>query len=172
MVAVTYAQGSIFHNGEKGMMTMLTYSRKRPVLKNCPLCGKLYADAGSGVCQKCYNAYRDYEVEIKKYVEANPNCSAGDIVKGTGAPLAVASKMIQSGQFAMKGRITYPCSRCGKLIVTGVYCASCQQKIQEATANANRIARDNDRKYLLGKKKEKEKEKSSSLNILKILRGK
>ena len=165
-------QGSNFQAGEKGMIAMLTYNRKRPVLKNCPLCGKLFADAGSGVCQKCYNSYRDYELEIKKYVEANPNCSAGDIVKGTGAPLAVASKMIQSGQFAMKGRISYPCSRCGKLIHTGVYCAACQQKVQEATANANRIANAQDRKYLLSKKKEKEKEKSSSLNILKILRGK
>lgn len=172
MRIVTYMQGSNTYTGEKGMITMLTYSRKRPVLKNCPLCGKLYADEGSGVCQKCYNAYRDYELEIKQFVEANPNCSAGDIVKGTGAPLAVASKMIQSGQFAMKGKISYPCSRCGKLIMSGVYCPSCQQKIQEATANANRIARDHERKYLTGKKKEKEKEKSSSLNILKILRGK
>ncbi len=148
------------------------YSKNRPVLKNCPICGKLYADAGSGACQKCYNAYRDYELEIKKFVEANPNCNANDIVKNTGAPLAIASKMIQSGQFAMSGRIAYPCSRCGKLINVGVYCSACQQAVQQATANANRIARTNERKYLLGKKKEKEKEKSSTLNILKILRGK
>lgn len=153
------------------MINMLTYqSRKRPVLKNCPLCGKLFADSGSGVCQKCYNAYRDYEVEVKKYVEAHPNCSARDIVKETGAPLVVASQMIQHGQFAMSGKIAYPCSRCGKLINTGVYCSACQQAVQAATANANRIAHDNERKYLLGKKKSKDK--SSGLNILKILRGK
>ena len=151
---------------------MLTYKSKRPVLKNCPLCGKLFADTGSGCCQKCYNAYRDYENEVKNYVEANPNCSVRDIVKHTGAPLVVASKMIQSGQFAMKGHISYPCSLCGKLILKGVYCPSCQQKIQAATANANRISRENEeRKYLLGKKK-KEKGKDSGLNILKILRGK
>lgn len=146
------------------------YSKNRPVLKNCPICGKLYADAGSGACQKCYNAYRDYELEIKKFVEANPNCNAGDIVKHTGAPLAIASKMIQSGQFAMSGKVTYPCSRCGKLIHVGVYCAECQQAVQQATSNANRVAKENERKYLLGKKKEKEK--SGGLNILKILRGK
>lgn len=151
---------------------MLTYqSKRRPVLKNCPLCGKLYADTGAGCCQKCYNAYRDYELEIKKYVEANPNCTAGDIVKHTGAPLAVASKMIQSGQFAMSGRISYPCSRCGKLIFSGVYCAACQQKVQEATANANRVAREKDRKYLLNKK-DKDKDKNSGLNIIKVLWGK
>lgn len=146
------------------------YSKNRPVLKNCPICGKLYADEGSGACQKCYNAYRDYELEIKKFVEANPNCSARDIVKNTGAPLAIASKMIQNGQFAMSGKVAYPCSRCGKLINTGVYCAACQQAVQQASANANRLARTTERKYLLGKKKDKEK--SSGLNILKILRGK
>ena len=118
---------------------MITYSSKnRPVLKNCPLCGKLFADTGAGTCQKCYNAYRDYELEVKKYVEANPNCSARDIVKNTGAPLAVASKMIQSGQFAMNGKLAYPCSRCGKLIKAGVYCSECQQAIQQATDETNR----------------------------------
>ena len=104
-------------------------------------------------------------------MEANPNCTAGDIVKHTGAPLAVASKMIQSGQFAMSGRISYPCSRCGKLIFSGVYCAACQQKVQEATANANRVAREKDRKYLLNKK-DKDKDKNSGLNIIKVLWGK
>lgn len=152
-------------------MKMLTYhSKNRPVLKNCPLCGKLYADTGAGTCQKCYNAYRDYEVEIKKYVEANPNCSAGDIVKHTGAPLAVASKMIQNGQFAISGKIKYPCSRCGKLIQTGIYCYECQQMIQQATANANRLAREKERMHAAARKKKEEK--SSGLNILKILRGK
>lgn len=151
---------------------MITYQNKnRPVLKNCPLCGKLYADTGSGACQKCYNAYRDYEVEIKNFVEANPNCSARDIVKHTGAPLAIASKMIQSGQFAMSGKLAYPCSRCGKLIKAGVYCHECQQTIQQAAANANRVAREPERKYLTGKKKDGGK-KSTGLNILKILRGK
>ena len=146
------------------------YSKNRPVLKNCPICGKLYADAGSGACQKCYDTYRNYELEIKKFVEANPNCNANDIVKNTGAPLAIASKMIQSGQFAMSGRITYPCSRCGKLIHTGVYCYECQQAIQQATANANRIAQESQqRKYLTSKKK---KDKDSGLNIIRILRGK
>ncbi len=151
---------------------MITYqSKNRPVLKNCPLCGKLYADTGSGACQKCYNAYRDYELEVKKFVEANPNCSARDIVKNTGAPLAVASKMIQNGQFAMSGKIAYPCSRCGKLIKAGVYCSECQQKIQQATANANRLAREREQKFHSAKKKDSGS-KSSSLNILKILRGK
>lgn len=145
------------------------YSKNRPVLKNCPICGKLYADAGSNACQKCYNAYREYEMEIKKFVEANPNCTAGDIVKHTGAPLAIASKMIQSGQFAMSGRITYPCSRCGKLIFSGVYCSACQQAVQQATANANRLAQEKQRKYLTGKKKS---DKESGLNIIKLLRGK
>lgn len=152
------------------MITMKTYySKNRPVLKNCPICGKLYADAGSGACQKCYDAYRNYEEEIRNFVEANPNCTAGDIVKKTGAPLAIASKMIQSGQFAMSGRIAYPCSRCGKLINTGVYCSSCQQAVQQATANANRLAQEARRKYLTSKKKS---EKESGLNIIKLLRGK
>jgi len=152
---------------------MITYSSKnRPVLKNCPLCGRLYADTGSGACQKCYNAYRDYELEVKKFVEANPNCSARDIVKNTGAPLAVASKMIQSGQFAMNGKIAYPCSRCGKLIKAGVYCSECQQAIQQATANANRIARERERERFHANKKKESGKKSTGLNILKILRGK
>lgn len=153
------------------MITMFTYNRKRPVLKNCPICEKLFTDTGTGVCHKCFDTYRSYEQKVKEYVTAHPHCSAQDIVKDTGIPLTVTSQMIQNGQFLMSGRITYPCSSCGKPIHSGVYCPVCQKKIQEATANAHRIATDQERKYLLAKKKKKEDAKSSGLNILKILRG-
>ena len=70
----------------------------------------------------------------------------------------------------MNGKLAYPCSRCGKLIKAGVYCSECQQAIQQATANANRMAKERER-FHAGKKKESGK-KSTGLNILKILRGK
>ena len=153
------------------MMNMLTSNRKG-VLRNCPICEKLFSDTGIGVCQKCYDKMRDYENQINDFVKTHPHCTVKDIVKQTKIPLRFATNMINKGQFVAGGKISYPCSRCGKAITSGLYCGSCMAKVHEATITAKKLEAERrvkdeqeriKRKYL--------QKKESGLNILKILRG-
>ncbi len=143
------------------------------VLRNCPLCGKLFSDTGFGYCQKCYDKSREYEQQINEFVKAHPHCTLKDIVKNTNIPMKVATNMINKGQFVAGGKISYPCSRCGRPITTGLYCNSCMELVHKATANAKRLEAERLQKAeqeRIKKKFAKERE-ASGLNILKILRG-
>lgn len=154
------------------MINMLKTQNRKGVLRNCPLCGKLFSDTGFGYCQKCYDKSREYENKINEFVKENPHCTVRDIVRQTKIPMHVATNMINKGQFMAGGKISYPCSRCGKAITSGLYCGSCMAKVHEAAITAKKLEAERrvkeeqeriKRKYL--------KKKESGLNILKILRG-
>ena len=155
------------------MITMLRTSNHAGVLRNCPICEKLFTDTGMGVCQKCYDKMRDYENQINDFVKTHPHCTVKDIVRQTKVPLRFATNMINKGQFVAGGKISYPCSRCGKAITTGLYCGSCMSLVHEATANAKKLEAERKIKAEQDRIRKKYAEKKSSgLNILKILRGK
>ena len=155
------------------MISMIKSNNKRPVLRNCPICERLFADTGFGACQNCYDKMRDYENQINEYVKAHPHCTVKDIAKNTNIPLKFATNMISKGQFVAGGKISYPCSRCGKAITSGLYCSSCMDLVHKATANAKRLEIERRQKEEQERIKKKfEKKRTSALNILKILRGK
>jgi len=154
------------------MMTMIKSTTRKGVLRNCPLCGKLFSDTGIGYCQKCYDKSREYENKINDFVKEHPNCTLRDIARQTKVPLHVASSMVNKGQFLAGGKISYPCSRCGKAITSGLYCGSCMALVHEATANAKK--KETERRIKEEQERIKRKylqKKESGLNILKILRG-
>ncbi|WP_295156516.1 hypothetical protein [Selenomonas sp. AE3005] len=152
---------------------MIRTQTPKGVLRNCPLCGKLFSDTGFGYCQKCYDKSREYENQINEFVKAHPHCTIKDIVKQTKIPMHIATSMINKGQFIAGGKISYPCSRCGRMITTGLYCSNCMDLVHQATANAKRLEIERRQKEEQARIKKKfEKERTSGLNILKILRGK
>ena len=155
------------------MMNMLTTNGRKGTLRNCPVCGKLYTDTGAGVCPKCYDKLRDYENQIKEFVKTHPHGTVREIVRETKVPLRYASKMIRTGQFIAGGKISYPCSRCGKAITSGLYCSECMALVQKAAITAKKLEAERKAKEEQERIKKKFAEKKSSgLNILKILRGK
>ncbi len=154
------------------MTIMLKSNSRNGVLRNCPLCGKLFSDTGFGYCQKCYDKSREYENKINDFVKEHPNCTLRDIARQTKIPLHVASSMVNKGQFMAGGKISYPCSRCGKAITSGLYCGTCMSLVHQATVKAKQL--ENERRAQEEQERIKRKylkKKESSLNILRILRG-
>lgn len=98
----------------------------KPTLKNCPLCGKLFTDTGLGLCVSCYQQKDDLEKKVTEYVREHPRVTINKIVEDTGVDVKIVKEMVHRGQFITSGvQVTYPCSRCGRLINDGLYCPEC-----------------------------------------------
>ncbi len=101
-------------------------------IKNCPMCGKLFADNGTRVCMDCYDKIKAKEAEVINYVRDNPGSKIPEIVEATGAPEGMIKKMIREGRFEQIGvKMSYPCEKCGAPIITGKICQSCQEEVHK-----------------------------------------
>lgn len=109
-------------------------------LRNCPVCGRLFTDMGTGVCNHCYEEQRETERTVIEYVRQHPNTTVAEICEETGAPLKLITNMVQRGQFLdTGGQILYPCKSCGKPIAQGKYCVDCLGKLnKEIQASSER----------------------------------
>ena len=101
-------------------------------IKNCPMCGKLFADTGHRVCMDCYEKILEKEAEVVNYVRDNPGSKIPEIVEATGATEGMIKKMIREGRFEQIGvKMSYPCEQCGNPIITGKICQSCQEELHK-----------------------------------------
>ena len=104
-----------------------------PKLKNCPICGKVFVDSGTGVCRDCYEEMQKMETTVLEYVRDHPKCKVQEIVEATGAKEKLVIRMIKQGRFIQSGcEISYPCEKCGKPIFRGKYCEECQKNLRQA----------------------------------------
>ena len=47
-------------------------------LRNCPICGKLFTDAGLGICPRCYDKRREEEKKIMDLINAEKDKNASE----------------------------------------------------------------------------------------------
>ena len=100
-------------------------------IKNCPMCGRLFADNGARVCPDCYDKIQKKEAEVINYVRDNPKSKVVEICEATGAPEKMIKKMIREGRFTQVGvQMSYPCEKCGAPIITGRICHKCMDEIR------------------------------------------
>ena len=100
-------------------------------LKNCPYCGKLYAEIGRKMCPDCLEKEREMEGDVVAYVREHPGAKVPEIVEETGAHENLIKRMIREGRFEQIGiKMSYPCEKCGAPIVTGKLCQKCQDEIK------------------------------------------
>ena len=126
-------------------------SKNKHRLHNCPLCGRLFMDTGLGSCPKCYEQTREAEKLVIEYVRKYPHSTVKEICDETGADVKLVTQMVQRGQFYTDGiKYLYPCSRCGKPINHGIYCAKCIGSLNKAIkdcrdrANARKLEQSSD----------------------------
>lgn len=120
--------------------------KKKPKLRNCPLCGKIFTDTGLGICLNCYEKNRRDEKIVIEYVREHPNSTIREICKETGAHVKLVTDMVQRGQFiASGGQVLYPCSRCGKTISHGIYCPQCIALLHKEIKHSNERAKSRQR---------------------------
>ena len=53
-------------------------------VKNCPHCGKLFADYGAHMCRDCEDKMREKEAEVVNYVRDHPKAKVLEITEATG----------------------------------------------------------------------------------------
>jgi len=109
-------------------------------IRNCVRCNKIFAPtSGEKICPDCRAAEMEMEEKVKAYVRDHRGVTVNQVIEGSGAPAKLVWRMIQQGLFESDGLIDaeYPCSICGKMISSGLYCSDCAGKLKE---NAQRFA--------------------------------
>lgn len=111
-------------------------------MKNCPECGRVFVDAGAGLCNACLRKEEEYEIIVCSYLRDNPGSTIRQIYEATGIKERTLMRMIRLGRFLDAGEIKYPCERCGTLINEGKYCEKCgaalQNEIKKVTESLNK----------------------------------
>ena len=106
-------------------------------LKNCPICGKIFADFGAHVCPDCFDKLQAKESEVVNYVRDNPNAKIPELVEATGADEKLIKRMIREGRFVQVGvPMSYPCKKCGAPITQGDICNKCRTEMRDSLQKA------------------------------------
>ncbi|MBQ9365679.1 MAG: flagellar protein [Schwartzia sp.] len=112
-------------------------------LKNCPDCGKIYVDTGTGMCRDCYEKMEDQMAEVCSYVRDNPHSKVKEICDALDVKEKLVRRMIREGRFTMDGiDFEYPCEMCGKLIHNGRYCENCASQMAKDMEKADERAQE------------------------------
>ena len=109
-------------------------------LKNCPECGKLFMDMGSRICRDCLEREDELMVQVSSFVRDHPHSTIKDIVEGVeGVKERLVRRMIKEGRFVQDGiDISYPCEKCGKPILRGRFCDTCDAEIKKDVMKAQK----------------------------------
>ena len=101
-------------------------------LKNCQICGRVFMSTGGKVCPACLDKQADDEMKVIEYVRDNPKCKVFEILEATGVAEPIVRRLIEEGRFIQEGiNYSYPCKKCGQLIMKGKFCEKCMSEMQE-----------------------------------------
>lgn len=111
-------------------------------LKNCPECGKVYIDAGVGLCRDCVYEREQRMAMVSSYIRDNPRCSIQEVCDALGVKQSLVLYMLKKGYLLeQEVSIRYPCARCGRMIRYGRYCASCGKELKDELAKRSEDAK-------------------------------
>ncbi|MGI5911529.1 MAG: hypothetical protein ACOX6E_02970 [Syntrophomonadaceae bacterium] len=101
-------------------------------LKNCSICGRLFAYQGRDVCSKCLEKEdSDYTI-VRNYVRDHPGVSVVQVAEHTKIEEEKILKFLREGRLINRnmGEVI-SCARCGKNIYSGKYCPECLQQLDK-----------------------------------------
>lgn len=117
---------------------------RTPQLKNCPECGKVFLENGSGYCSACMQQREEQKTEIISFLRDNPEAGVDEICDALGVKKSLVIYMLQPGRLeGLDVHVEYPCAACGAKILSGRYCRSCSEKMTEELEAGARRARYN-----------------------------
>lgn len=107
-------------------------------LTNCKICGKVFMSTGGKICPACLDKQADDEMLVIEYVRDNPKCKVHEILEATGVSEVIVRRLIEEGRFIQEGiDYSYPCKKCGTLIMKGKFCEKCMNEMQEELKGVN-----------------------------------
>ena len=101
-----------------------------PDLRNCPICGRIYAYQGRNMCNKCLEKEDDDYAIVRRYVRDNPGASVAEVAEATEIDEEKILQFLRDGRLVTRGMsYTTMCERCGKTISSGKFCDSCLKRL-------------------------------------------
>jgi flagellar operon protein (TIGR03826 family) len=101
-----------------------------PNLRNCSICGRVFAYKGRDICSKCLEKEDgDYAI-VRRYVRDHPGASVPEIAEATKIDEEKILQFIRDGRLVRRSsNYTTLCQRCGKAIPGGKYCENCLREL-------------------------------------------
>ena len=103
-------------------------------LKNCASCGRTFgSEFGESLCKKCRNeAYENDFKQVREYLYDNPGADVNEVSEATGVERSKIMHYLREERIEIieEDNPFLKCSRCGKSIHSGKYCASCENELK------------------------------------------
>ncbi|MDY0393241.1 TIGR03826 family flagellar region protein [Virgibacillus halophilus] len=102
-------------------------------LANCTRCNKVFAKQFRDICQDCYKQEEKDFQTVYTYLKTcrNREATLQEVVEHTNVDEEtvikfIKEKRLRTSQFP---KLAYPCSRCGRDILSGRICETCQDEM-------------------------------------------
>ncbi|MDY0408921.1 TIGR03826 family flagellar region protein [Virgibacillus soli] len=129
-------------------------------LANCSRCGAVFVKQIRDICHNCYQeeekAFKIVYAFLTK--QKNREATIQDIVEATEIEEELIIKFIKEGRLRQSQfpKLSYPCERCGRQIVTGKLCQTCMGQLKKDLTQHEQVE-------ALHKKHENEEKESESV---------
>ena len=101
----------------------------------CRLCGKVFQTIDGDLCHKCNEKDTLKQLEIKSYLNANPDSNMSQTAADNGITTADLIKYIEDGYIQMTAGLgtekLLSCTRCGEPISIGIMCGKCRHDFND-----------------------------------------
>jgi uncharacterized protein len=101
------------------------------LIKNCSKCGRLFNDMGN-LCPDCSIDDEKLYAEVRKYLQDHQGATIFEISDATGIREHKILQFINDGRLERRKVQCIECKSCGKKILRGTYCESCQWQMNIA----------------------------------------
>lgn len=108
-------------------------------VKSCKHCGNLFNFvSGPPLCPTCMKKIDDKFPEVKQYIYEHPGAGMQEVSQENDVPTPIIKKWLREERltFAEGSAIGLDCERCGKMILSGRFCADCKEKMKKELGGA------------------------------------
>lgn len=101
-------------------------------VRNCKGCGKIFNYiGGTPLCEACKRAMEDKFQEVKTYIYDNPDADINQVAEDNDVSVQQIRQWVREErlEFSENSRVGLACEKCGKMIRSGRFCASCKNKL-------------------------------------------
>ncbi len=113
-------------------------------IKSCRKCKEAFvSNSNSNICPSCIKKIDENFQKVRDYIYDNPNAKMEQICEATEVDRADIIMWLKQGKLIMDSAATplINCETCGKPIVSGRYCAECNDRVRSSlTSSASSIA--------------------------------
>jgi len=102
------------------------------LLKNCDVCGKVFAHPARSLCEECYRKAQARFQAVKEYLQKNPGATVAEVSEATETDVDVIYEYIREGRLSVIPRdAALKCEICGAVIQKGRICHKCLGELEE-----------------------------------------